>query len=166
MSKTLTTNDTADVLDALLPAQNEYHSLGLALKLSPYEVKAIYTANHRPQDCLREVIIKFLEQAPESRRNWRVIADALASRIVNHQGLSETVKAAHLPATSIVIEPVSDDLAALTGDVPSNISGMLQSNFMSIHLMVVIDIKCSHKHRHGNRLVLITGIASIFGEWE
>ena len=134
MSKTLTTNDAADVLDALLPAQNESHALGLALKLSPYEVRAIHTDNRRAKDCLREVIIKFLEQAPESRRNWRVIADALARRLVNHQALSETVKAAHLPATSIVIEPVSDNPAALTGDVPLDTRGMLQSTFLSIHV--------------------------------
>ena len=74
---------------------NESHALGLALKLSPEEVKAIHYPNCPPQECLREVIIKFLQQAPESRRNWSVIADALASPLVNHQALAEAVKATH-----------------------------------------------------------------------
>ena len=109
MSKPLNTDDAGNVLRELLPALNESHGLGLALKLSPEGVQAIHYPNRPPQECLREVIIKFLQQAPESRRNWSTITDALASPLVNHQALAERLKAAHCPkrTTSPSSGPVS-----------------------------------------------------------
>ena len=95
MSRVLTADDAAVIMRELLPAQNQSHALGLALGLPPHQVEAIHSANRPPQQCLREVIINFLQQAQESRRNWRVITDALADPLVNHQALAERLKATH-----------------------------------------------------------------------
>ena len=97
MSKSLNTGDAGNVLRELLQAQNESYDFGLALRLDPAVVKAIHYPNRPPQQCLREVIIKFLQQAPESRRNWSTITDALADPLVDHQALAERLKATHCP---------------------------------------------------------------------
>ena len=126
MSETLTTADAANVLRKLLPAQNESYNLGLSLGLQNHEMDAIHTTS-LPERCLREVIIKFLKQAPESRRNWRVIAHALSDPLVNHQVLAESVKAAHFPDLSPIDHAQSDPAALISGDVLSDTSGMLES---------------------------------------
>ena len=135
MSQALTTGDAAEVLRELLPAQNQSSSLGLALGLPPHQVEAIHSPNRPPQQCLREVIIKFLEQAPESRRNWRTITDALADPLVNHQALAETVKAAHFP------DPLPIDPAPAND--PSDTTGMLKLAWNLCSLFCVL----SHTYR-------------------
>ena len=133
MSEILTTADAANVLRELLPSQNEFYNLGLLLGLQNHEMDAIHTTNLSPERCLREVIIRFLQQAPESRRNWRVIADALSDPLVNHQALAESIKAAHFP-NSTPIDPTERDLAIhISGDVLSDITGMLESCMHSKH---------------------------------
>ena len=127
MSEILTTADAANVLRELLPAQNESYKLGLALGLKNHEIEGIHSPYRRPEECLREVIITFLQQKPKSRRNWRVIADALSDPLVNRQDLAESVKAAHFP-NSTPIDPTERDLATLhSGDVLSDTTGMLES---------------------------------------
>ena len=133
MSEILTRADAANVLRELLPSQNESYNLGLLLGLQNHEIDAIHTTNFFPERCLREVIIRFLQQAPESRRNWRVIADALSDPLVNHQALAESVKAAHFP-NSTPIDPTERELATLhSGDVLSDTNGMLESCMHSKH---------------------------------
>ena len=95
MSQALTTGDAAEVLRELLPALNQSNDFGLALGLPPHAVEAIHYPNRPPQQCLRAVIIMFLQQAPETRRNWRTITDALADPLVNHQALAERLMATH-----------------------------------------------------------------------
>ena len=91
---------------------NESYALGLALGLPLHEVEAIHYPTNRPRkECLRDVIIKFLHQALESRRNWSTITDALADPLVNHQALSESLKAAHfsdyIPTDDAISDPAS-----------------------------------------------------------
>ena len=59
--RVLNTNDAVDVLEAVLPAQNKSYELGLKFKLPPHEVKAIHSPMREPRECLRDVIIRFLE---------------------------------------------------------------------------------------------------------
>ena len=134
MSEILTRADAENVLRELLPAQNESYLLGLALGLPIHRmdvVETIETTNLSPKQCLREVIIWFLVTAPKSRRNWRVIADALSD--INHQVLAESIKAAHFP-NSTPIDPTERDLATLhSDDALSDITGMLESCMHSKH---------------------------------
>ena len=133
MSEILTTADVASVLRELLPAQNESYNLGLALGIQNHEMDAIHSKNHLPKEYLKEVISTFLQQAPKSRRNRRVIADALSDPLVNHQALVESVKAAHFP-NSTPIDPTERDLATLhSGDALSDTTGMLESCMHSKH---------------------------------
>ena len=133
MSEILTTDSAAKVLRQLLPAQNRSSVLGLALGLREYEVKAIHTANSHPEECLREVIISFLQQAPESKRNWMFIADALADTLVNHQALAETLRADHCSNTA-PNQPAPINPTTLTDGVLSNTSGMLQ--LLQLHIII------------------------------
>ena len=133
MSEILTRADVANVLRELLPAQNKFYNLGLLLGLQNHEIDGIHSTNPLPEQCLREVIIRFLQQAPESRRNWRVIADALSDPLVNNQVLAESVKATHCPNPT-PIDPTERDVAIhLSGDALSDTSGMLESCMHSKH---------------------------------
>ena len=127
MSEILTTADAANVLRELLPAQNESYKLGLALGLQNHEIDAIHSTNRLPEECLRDVIIKFLQQAPESKRNWRIIADSLTSPLVNHKVLAGTVKAAHFPDPTPIDSAERDIATLLNGDLLTDLSGMLES---------------------------------------
>ena len=104
-----------EVWRKLLPAQNESYALVRVLGLPPHDVRAIHCPNRPPQDCLREVIDKFLQQAPESRRNWRTITDAFADPLVNHQAVAETVQAAHFPDPLPINPAPATDLSDTTG---------------------------------------------------
>ena len=130
MSEILTTADSAEVLRELLPAQNKYYNLGLALGLAEHEVDGIRSTYRRPEECLREVIIKFLQQTSESKRNWRFIAGALSDRLVSHQVLAGRVKAAHFPDPTSIVESDPGDL--VNGDVPSDTSGMCLNHIIDI----------------------------------
>ena len=84
------------ILEALLDAQNQSYKLGLRLNLPLREVEAIFTKYFDPCDRLLQIIIAFLRRA-EPRPTWRVIVDALRSRVVNLTALAERVEAAHFP---------------------------------------------------------------------
>ena len=134
MSEILTRADAENVLRELLPlTNNESYTLGLLLGLPIHRMDVVETTNLSPKPFLTEVIIWFLVQAPESRRNWRVIADALSNPLLNHRALAESIKAAHFP-NSTPIDPTERDLAIhSSGDVLSDITGMLESCMHSKH---------------------------------
>ena len=85
-----------DVLEELLPAQNQSYELGLKLKVPEHEVESIHSTYAKPRNRLLHVLIAFTKQA-EPRPTWRVIVDALRSRAVNLPHLAERVEAAHFP---------------------------------------------------------------------
>ena len=148
----LSTEDAADVLNELLPAQNRSRALGLALKLPSHEVEAIHAANCKPQDCLQEVIIKFLEQAEESRRNWRIIADALASPLVNHQALAEKLKVAHFPNhtsnESAPTDPTPTDSAPTDYTTNSSPTSDAKTGTTGLSVCFAMLISCCLTHRY------------------
>ena len=90
---TLTESDAAKILEELLDAQNSARLLGLMLNVKPRDVDAILNKYQDPKNRLYHIILAFLGQA-EPRPTWRVIVDALRSRIVNLTALAE---AAHFP---------------------------------------------------------------------
>ena len=96
VDRVLNTNDAVDVLEAVLPAQNKSYELGLKFKLPPHEVKAIHSPMREPRECLRDVIIRFLE-GTEPGPTWRVIIDALRSKLVDLPALAIELEAVHFP---------------------------------------------------------------------
>ena len=101
----LNTNDAVDVLEAVLPAQNKSYELGLKFKLPPHEVKAIHSPMREPRECLRDIIIRFLE-GTEPGPTWRVIIDALRSPLVDLPALASKLEAVHFPdstSTGVVV---------------------------------------------------------------
>ena len=95
----LTPNDAVQVLEELLPAQNQSYELGLKLKLPPHEVESIDSTYSKPRQRLLRIIMLFLNQV-DPKPTWRVIVDALKSPVVNLPQLSSTVEEAHFPVTT------------------------------------------------------------------
>ena len=96
VDRVLNTNDAVEVLEAVLPAQNKSYELGLKFKLPPHEVKAIHSSQCEPRECLRDVVIRFLERT-EPGPTWRVIIDALRSPLVDLPALASKLEAVHFP---------------------------------------------------------------------
>ena len=109
MDETLSESDAAEILEELLPAQNQSYVLGMKLKLPLHEVEAIHLKYLDPRERLLHVIISFLRQA-EPRPTWRVIVEALRNPIVNLPALARRVEAAHFPEPSTVFGESAFDL--------------------------------------------------------
>ena len=87
-------DSVGDMLEELLEAQNQSYVLGLKLKLPLHVVDAIHSTYLRPEDRLLHVLIEFTKQI-DPRPTWRVIIDALRTRVVNLPHLAQKVEAAH-----------------------------------------------------------------------
>ena len=96
MDDTLKPDDAGKILEELLDAQNHAHLLGLMMNVKPRDVEAIQATYQQPKDKLLHIILAFLNQA-EPRPTWRVIVEALRSRVVNLSALAKRVEAAHFP---------------------------------------------------------------------
>ena len=92
----LTPDDAAEILEELMPAQNQSFVLGLKLKLPQHEVEAIHLKYSHPSDRLLYVIIAFLNHV-KPRPTWSVIVEALRSPAVNLPALASRIEAAHFP---------------------------------------------------------------------
>ena len=92
----LNTNDTAKVLEDLLPAQNKSYQLGLQLNLLQHDVEAIHSTYREPSDRILHIVIKFLG-GTEPKPTWRVIIDALRSKLVDLPALASKLEAVHFP---------------------------------------------------------------------
>jgi hypothetical protein len=68
--------------EALIPAQNGSHFLGLKLGLPPHAVQAIHSQHHNPKDRLLQVLTEFLQQVDPDEA-WSTVVTALRSRTVN-----------------------------------------------------------------------------------
>ena len=85
-----------DIVEEILPAQNDSFELGLRLRLPHHEVEGIHSTHSDPRSRLLHVILAFLNQA-KPRPTWRVIVDALRSPAVNLPRLADKLEAAHFP---------------------------------------------------------------------
>ena len=94
----LTPDDARSVLNVLWPARHKTYMLGLRLNIPVHELLSIHFTYSNPKDRLLHIILAFLRQT-EPRPTWRVIVDALRSRIVNLTALAREVEAAHLTGT-------------------------------------------------------------------
>ena len=99
-----------DIADELLEAQTRSFELGLKLKLEIHVLEAIHKEQISSK-CLLKVLAEFLKQT-QPPPTWRVIIDALNSRVVNLPQLANRLEAAHFP------EPTStQDVAPIHGNV-------------------------------------------------
>jgi hypothetical protein len=110
---TPTQRDIADVLEELLEAQTHSFELGLKLKLEIHVLEAIHKEQISAKKCLLKVLAEFLKQT-QPPPTWRVIIDALNSRVVNLPQLANRLEAAHFP------EPTSTQDVA---PIHSNVTG-------------------------------------------
>ena len=85
-----------DIADELLEAQTRSFELGLKLKLEIHVLEAIHNEQISSKKCLLKVLAEFLKQT-QPPPTWRVIIDALNSRVVNLPQLANRLEAAHFP---------------------------------------------------------------------
>ncbi|CAI8036074.1 E3 ubiquitin-protein ligase TRIM71 [Geodia barretti] len=100
LDDTLTPDDAVEVLEELLPAQNESYALGLKFKLPQSDVQGIHDTYSKPRNRLLQILIEFFKQT-EPKPSWRVIVEALRSPAVNQSALAAKVESArphHLEA--------------------------------------------------------------------
>ena len=89
--KVLGLDDAVDLLERLLPAQNDSYELGLRLRLPHHEVEGIHSRYSNPKSRLLQILLGFLNQV-EPRPTWRFIVDALRSPAVNLPRLAEELE--------------------------------------------------------------------------
>ena len=89
MDEPLTEDRAAEIAEWLLPVQTNTMCLGITLTLQPTEVEAIHMRYPEPRDRLLQIVIQFLRQA---NPRWRLIIDALRSRLVNFPGLARRLE--------------------------------------------------------------------------
>ena len=134
LDETLTPDDAADILDELLPAQNQSYVLGLKFKLPQSEVEGIKETYSKPRNRLLQILIEFLKQA-EPRPTWRFIVDALRTPAVNLPALASKVESAHSgppgPPSGIIISPTHLDLVN-----QSKLSGEGEETVAAVHSQV------------------------------
>ena len=94
VNKLLTEEDAREILEKLIPAQNESYMLGITLNLPVSQVNSIQYEFRDSKQRLLQTIIAFLRQ--ESKPTWSVIVAALRSPVVNHQALANRVEKAHV----------------------------------------------------------------------
>ena len=102
--------ELGDVAEELLEAQTQSYELGLMLKLKSHVLDAIHKEESSSRKCLLKVLAEFLKQT-DPQPSWRVIIDALNSRVVNLPQLGKKLEAAHFP------EPTSTQDASTPGNV-------------------------------------------------
>ena len=133
----LSPNDAVQVLEELLPAQNQSYELGLKLKLPPHEVESIDSTYSKPRQRLLRIIMLFLNQV-DPKPTWRVIVDALKSPLVNLHQLARAVEIAHFPDTTLTL------VSETTGKI---ITSSLSSVFIHVSLFSVF-LSESSPHLH------------------
>ena len=90
----LTPDDTAEVLEELLPAQSKAYELGMSLKLPEHEVETIHRKCTGSKSRILYVIITYLNQE-ELRPTWKSIVEALKSPSVNLKGVARRIEEIH-----------------------------------------------------------------------
>ena len=138
---TLKPDEASDVLDELLPAQNQSYVFGLKLKLPPHDVEAIHCKYLDPKERLLHILLAFTNQV-EPRPTWRVIVEALRTPAVNRPALARRVEAAHFPDPTAT----RDVVAETTGMSPS---APLISDWCS-HVSIISDTESAANSTAGD----------------
>ena len=87
----LTKNDLKEVRNKVFPATSKWYDLGLELGILSDDLDTIKKGNDEPQDCLREVLKRWLDNA-DLTPTWTTIIIALRSPAVGHQSFAEELE--------------------------------------------------------------------------
>ena len=115
VEETLSENDDMEILEELLPAKNQSVFLARKLKIPDHTVDAIHKEHADQKERLYRVIQEFLKRV-EPRPTWRVILDALRSRVVNLPRLAEDIEKRHgfhTPASELLHDVVLHDIVTV-----------------------------------------------------
>lgn len=86
-ARVLGRNDLETVLTELQEVRADWYYIGLALKLTHGDLCAIKGPDKKPKDCLRDMILDWLDNSPNS--SWESLILALKSPIVGHWRLAD-----------------------------------------------------------------------------
>ena len=79
-------DDLVDVTEEVSDVAAKWRSLGLALRIKTAELDAISSKNHTdPTDCLRDMLLAWLQQRYDSKRfdspSWRMLCQAISKPV-------------------------------------------------------------------------------------
>ena len=95
----LTPSDAGSVVEVTLTvAKNKSYELGLKLNLPAHDVESIHRTYSDPKDQILHIVLDFLNQ---EKPTWRMIVNALSSRLVNLPQLAQMLEKAHIPGSMI-----------------------------------------------------------------
>ena len=99
-ARVLGPNDLETVLTELQEVRADWYYIGLALKLKPGVLDAIKGPYKEPKDCLRDMLLEWLNNSPNS--SWEGLILALKSPIVGRAILADhlqTIRRTQEPPT-------------------------------------------------------------------
>ena len=91
--KLLKDDDYSEVCEALYPARHKWRQIGIKLQLKRQDLDNIASEYESKGNirCLEEVVSMFLNR-PSRNPTWKVIINALRSKIVNEEALAVEIK--------------------------------------------------------------------------
>ena len=116
MEETLNSGHVVDLLEELLPAQNQSYELGLKLKLPPERVQSIHDTYNGARQRLLHVMLEFANQE-EPRPTRRLVVEALRSAVVGLPSLARKIEADHTPKCSATAQLPPTVSSAASGDL-------------------------------------------------
>jgi hypothetical protein len=132
----LSTTDLSKVRNEILSAAAKWYDIGLELGLTADYLDTIKKANDDPQDCLRELLRRWLSGV-DPQPSWKALIAALSTQAVNYHALASeieqkysskstgiSVQSSCHPSTKNVTEP---DILSGSADI----EGVLPNHFPS-----------------------------------
>ena len=91
--KLLKDDDYSEVCEALYPARHKWRQIGIKLQLKRQDLDNIASEYESKGNirCLEEVVCMFLNR-PSRNPTWKVMINALKSKIVNEEALAVEIK--------------------------------------------------------------------------
>ncbi len=99
-------DDLSTLYEQLFPARAKWCNIGLKLKVTIDTLEAIASKHNNPDDCLREMLAKRLQDV--GSLSWREVCDCLRSPTVDCNNVAEKIeecKKGTTIATSIIYLP-------------------------------------------------------------
>ena len=87
----LSTNDLSKVRNAIFSAAAKWYDIGLELGLTADYLDTLRKTNDDPQDCLRELLRRWLSGV-DRQPSWKALITALSSPAVNYHALASEIE--------------------------------------------------------------------------
>ena len=132
MADRLTTNNLRGVRNAVYDVAAKWYDLGLELGIPSDYLDAIKSAHSDPQDCLREMLRKWLSGV-DPEPSWKVLSGALRNEAVGFAHLAEKILKEKCNSCAIQTQEDSSPLNSkdIVEDPPVNLKGKQESTSLT-----------------------------------